>query len=215
MIFDEMILRKICVSYVSNGVWKYSGFLTLLYIMWIDLYSIYFYENTQASYFYCRKKVLESPDKKSFKNEVFSITFPEPLEFAGYDKSSTQDADKPSTQENNESSTQENDESSTQESDKSSTKECDSPINSEDPLSSSNPGDSLPSNNSKEAVPDPNHPLFGHMYHFYLDGVVDCPEFLVHQETLKTWVICDEGLIFYLFAVFRLLYLIIVLLYHK
>jgi len=135
---------------------------------------------------YIIKKVLESPDKKSFKNEVFSITFPEPLEFAGYDKSSTQDADKPSTQENNESSTQENDESSTQESDKSSTKECDSPINSEDPLSSSNPGDSLPSNNSKEAVPDPNHPLFGHMYHFYLDGVVDCPEFLVHQETLKT-----------------------------
>lgn len=30
-----------------------------------------------------------------------------------------------------------------------------------------------------------NPPLFGGMYHFQLDGVVDCPEFLVHVPTLQ------------------------------
>ena len=33
----------------------------------------------------------------------------------------------------------------------------------------------------KEVAP----PLFGDMYHFYLEGVVNCPEFLVHPATLK------------------------------
>uniref|UniRef100_A0A2P2I394 mRNA cap guanine-N(7) methyltransferase n=1 Tax=Hirondellea gigas TaxID=1518452 RepID=A0A2P2I394_9CRUS len=31
-----------------------------------------------------------------------------------------------------------------------------------------------------------NPPLFGDRYQFYLEGVVNCPEFLVHQPTLKS-----------------------------
>ena len=31
-------------------------------------------------------------------------------------------------------------------------------------------------------------PLFGAKYDFHLEGVVDCPEFLVHFPTLVKWV---------------------------
>ena len=32
-------------------------------------------------------------------------------------------------------------------------------------------------------------PLFGAKYDFHLEGVVDCPEFLVHLPTMEKWVI--------------------------
>ena len=34
-----------------------------------------------------------------------------------------------------------------------------------------------------------NIPLFGAKYDFHLEGVVDCPEFLVHFPLLEMWVI--------------------------
>ena len=39
-------------------------------------------------------------------------------------------------------------------------------------------------------------PLFGSKYMFYLEGVVDCPEFLVHLPTMEAYVYVNSYVLF-------------------